>query len=181
MIGPAAEDEPRSARSSRWLKIGLITSLAINLLVVGTVGGSIWAFRQGEHGHGRGVNAHLIGFTSTLGWNRRYEIWRATREERRLLRTLRKEVRAARAEARSALMAQPFDKSKFAEAQGRVLAAEYKARAEAHKLFIAVADVLTPQERAAFARWEPKRRAERLRLRRERMESDAAAPPRQQQ
>lgn len=163
MMAAASGADPTPVRSSRWLKIALVASLAVNLLVVGTIGGSLWAFRNGPR-DGHGVNAHLIGFTSTLSAQRRYAIWQATRDERRALRPLRKEVRAARADARAILTTEPFDKEKFSAAQARVLAAEIKARGEAHKLFIAVAALLTPEERAAFARWEPVRRAERMRL-----------------
>lgn len=169
--------EPGASKSPRWLRLALIASLAGNLLVIGTIGGSIWAFRHGEHWYGRGVNAHLLGFTGTLSTERRYAIWQATREERRALRPLRREVHKARAEARAVLTALPFDRQKLADAQARVLAAETKARAEAHKLFIAVAAVLTPEERTAFASWEPARRAERMRMwRRDRVDGDAQAP-----
>jgi uncharacterized membrane protein len=140
----------------------LIASLALNLLMLGTLGGSIWAFRNNVM-MGDGVNAHLLGFTRTLPTERRYEVWQATRTERRALRPSRKEVRKARAEARKVLNAAPFDKQKFADAQMRVLEAEVKARREAHQLFIAVASVLTPEERAAFAKWRPTRHGDRMR------------------
>lgn len=148
----AAAPPPRASRRTRY---ALIASLALNLLFVGTIGGSIWAFRHHAPWAMSGVNAHLLGFTATLPADRKYAVWQATREERRALRPLRKEVRAARAEARQALLAQPFDKQKFSAAQMRVLEAEVVARRAAHQLFIAVADVLTPEERAAFARWRP--------------------------
>jgi uncharacterized membrane protein len=163
MTMPASGGEPGAARSPRWLKTALIASLAVNLLVLGTIGGSLWAFRHGPWSRG-GPNAHLLGFTHTLSEDRRSAIWQATREERQALRPLRKEVGKARAEVRALLTAQPFDQQKFAEAQARVLAAEIAARSEANKLFIAVAGLLTPEERVAFANWKPAQRAMRMRL-----------------
>jgi uncharacterized membrane protein len=148
----AAAPQPRA---SRRMRIALIASLAFNLLLIGAIGGSIWAFRHHAPWALSGVNAHLLGFTRTLPAERKFAIWQATREERRALRPLRKAVRAARAEARQALLAQPFDKQKLAAAQMRVLDAEVIARRASHQLFVAVADVLTPDERAAFARWRP--------------------------
>lgn len=148
----ATAPQPRASRRMRYT---LIASLALNLLFVGTIGGSLWAFRHHAPWAMSGVNAHLLGFSATLPADRKYAVWQATREERRALRPLRKEVRTARAEARQALLAQPFDKQKFSAAQARVLEAEVTARRAAHQLFIAVADVLSPEERAAFARWRP--------------------------
>jgi uncharacterized membrane protein len=148
----AATPQPRASRRTRY---ALIASLALNLLFVGTIGGSIWAFRHHAPWGMSGVNSHMRGFTATLPVDRRFAVWRATREERRALRPLRKEVRAARAEARQALQAQRFDKQKFSAAQMRVLDVEMVARRASHQLYIAVADALTPEERAAFARWRP--------------------------
>src|SRR5687767_14732605 len=91
---------PPPARASRRTRYTLIASLALNLLFIGTIGGSIWAFRHHAPWSMSGVNAHLRGFASTLPADRRFAVWQATREERRALRPLRKEVRAARAEAR---------------------------------------------------------------------------------
>lgn len=154
---------PLAARAPRWLKIALVVSLALNLLILGTIGGSIWAFRHGPAVATRGSGPHLLGFTRTLGAERRFEIWKVTRNELRALRPLRKEVRRARAQARTALIAQPFDKDKFAQAQARVLEAEVNARREAQRLFVSIAAALTPMERVAFTKWQPLRRAERMR------------------
>ncbi len=148
----AATPQPRASRRTRY---ALIASLALNLLFVGTIGGSIWAFRHHAPWSMGGVNTHLRGFAATLPVERRFAVWQATREERRALWPLRKEVRAARAEARQALLAQPFDKQTFSAAQMRVLEAEVVARRASHQLYIAVADALSPEERAAFARWRP--------------------------
>ena len=155
----------RIQRSPRWIKIALVASLALNLLILGTIGGSIWASRHGPAVTERSGGPHMLGFTRTLPYERRFEIWKVTRKEVRALRPLRKDVRRARAQARAVLVAQPFDKQKFADAQTRVFEAEMAFRREAQVLFVAIAAVLTPEERAAFAKWQPIRRGDRARQR----------------
>jgi uncharacterized membrane protein len=161
MTDRASEAASTVQRAPRWMKLALVSSLALNLLILGTVGGSIWAFRHAPSIAARGSGPHLLGFTRTMSGERRFEIWKATRHEVRALRPLRKDVRKARAQAREALVAQPFDKDKFAAAQAHVLEAEVNARREAQKLFVSIAAALTPEERAAFAKWQALRRAER--------------------
>jgi uncharacterized membrane protein len=163
MTDRASEAASEAQRSPRWIKIALVASLALNLLILGTIGGSIWASRHGPAVTGRSGGPHMLGFTRTLPYERRFEIWKVTRHELRALRPLRKDVRRARAQARAVLMAQPFDKQKFAEAQTRVFEAEMTFRREAQVLFVAIAAVLTPEERAAFAKWQPLRRGARQR------------------
>lgn len=172
MTDPAPGTATTVERTPRRIRMVLIASLALNLLILGTIGGSIWAFRHGATPALRGSGPHLLGFTRTLPEQRRFEIWKVTRNEMRALRPLRKNVRRARAEARAALVAEPFDKEKFTAAQARVFEAEVAMRREAQTLFVSIASSLTPQERAEFVKWQPLRRAERARWRRER---DAAA------
>jgi uncharacterized membrane protein len=161
----------------RGLKIALVVSLAVNLLIIGALGGSLWAFRHGPPGPHRSFNAHLLAFAASLSPERRKAIWEATREERQAMWQERHGVREAREAARGALTANPFDKQKFEDAQMRVLDAEVKARREAHKLFVSVAAQLTPEERHAFAQWQPRREEQRLQWwRRHRPGEEAPAP-----
>lgn len=154
-------------RTPRWIKTALVTSLALNLLILGTIGGKIWAFRHGAGGPPAGVRGapHLLTFTRTLPTERRFEIWKVTRKELRALRPLRKDIRKTRAQARAALVAEPFDKQRFTDAQLHVFDAEMAFRREAQVLFIAIAGALTSEERAAFVKWQFQRRAERARHR----------------
>jgi uncharacterized membrane protein len=165
MMDRASEAASEARRTPRWVKVALVASLALNLLILGTIGGSIWASRQAPTVSGRSGGPHMLGFTRTLPYERRFEIWKVTRHELRALRPLRKDVRRARAQARAVLVAQPFDKQKFAEAQTRVFEAEMAFRREAQALFVAIAGVLTPEERGAFAKWQPLRRGDRARQR----------------
>lgn len=163
MTDRAPDAGPAAVRQSRWIKIALVASVALNLLILGTIGGSIWAVRHGPQFAARYSGPHLLGFTRTLPEDRRFEIWKVTRKEMRALRPKRKELRRARAEAREILAAEPFDKEKFAEAQARVFEVQTELRREAQSLFLSIAEVLTPQERVAFTKWQPLRRAERSR------------------
>ena len=141
---------------ARWLKWLLVASLAFNLLVVGALATAAWKFRQGPMMPGpNAINAHLLGFVWTLPAERRQAIWSATGSEREAMRPFRTDVRNARLEARAAMTAMPFDLGRFSEAQRRLLDAENKARTAAGTLFVAVAAKLTPEERAAFANWQP--------------------------
>ncbi len=140
---------------SRWGRALLIGSLALNFLIVGFAASAMWRHRQDAIFAGNAINANLIGYTQTLPADRRQALWRQTANERRALRPLRAEVRAARQAARTTFLAEPFDAAEFARAQDRVLDAEMRARKEAHRLFLAVANALTKEERAAFASWRP--------------------------
>jgi uncharacterized membrane protein len=164
MTDRASEAAAPIQRSPRWIKVALVASLALNLLILGTIGGKILAFRDSGAGLApavRGSGPHLLGFTRTLPYERRFEIWKVTRKELRALRPLRKEVRRVRAQARAALVAEPFDKQRFTDAQLRVFEAETAFRREAQVLFVAIAGALTSGERTAFAKWQPLRRADR--------------------
>jgi uncharacterized membrane protein len=165
------------------MKVALVTSVALNLLILGAIGGSLWAFRHHRPWLAYAMNVHLLGFAATLPQERRAAIWEATREARRAMRPFRHEVREARAEARALLAAEPFDKEKFAQAQARLLDAEMRVRREAHKLYVDVASLMTPQERQAFTQWQPRREEMRRRWwRRMRLddEDDSARPKSEQ-
>lgn len=164
MTERAPETASATLRTPRWVKIALVASLALNLLILGTIGGRILAYRHagGPPPAVRG-GPHLLTFTRTLPAERRFEIWKVTRKELRALRPLRKDVRRARAQARAVLAAEPFDKQKFTDVQMHVFDAEMAFRREAQTLFITIAGALTPAERSAFSKWQMLRRAERAR------------------
>lgn len=155
MTATAASSPSNGRGLSRWGRTTLIASLALNLLIVGFVASAIWRHRQETVFAGNAINANLLGFTQTLPAERRQALWRKTAEERHVLRPLRGEVRAARLAVRQVFLAEPFNAAEFAKSQDRLLDAEMRARKEAQKLFLAIANALTSEERAAFARWQP--------------------------
>lgn len=156
MTATGASPPPAAARGlSRWGRVLLIASLALNFLIIGFAASAMWRHRQEAVFSGNAINANLIGYTQTLPADRRKALWQQTANERRALRPLRAEVRAARQAARATFLAEPFNAAEFAKAQDRVLDTEMRARREAHRLFLAVANALTKEERAAFANWRP--------------------------
>jgi uncharacterized membrane protein len=148
----------RTVRATpRWMLALLFTSLAVNLLVVGSVAGAMWRHRMPPVSSGP-VIPNLMGYASTLPAERRKQLWEETAEERGHVRPFRRAVRAARDETIRALMDQPFDRQRFLEAQRRQSAAENQARAAVEQLYVKLAESLTPEERRAFTHWRDKRR-----------------------
>ena len=139
----------------RWMRNALIASLAVHLLVAGALASAFWRFRQEAPFAGSPGNVNLLGFTASLPAERRQAILQQTAEERRALRPLRAEVRAARLAARSTFLTEPFDRDAFAKAQTLVLETELRARKQSQALFISIAGMLSTEERQAFARWQP--------------------------
>jgi uncharacterized membrane protein len=141
----------------RWLLAVLVSSLALNFIVVGSVAGAVWRYRSAAWG-GHGITPNLLGYASTLPAERRKELWNRTAEERRHIRPFRREVRLARDETLKMLTAEPFDKPRFLAAQARLLDAENRARAAVQGLYAELAQHLTPEERRGFQHWREHRR-----------------------
>src|SRR5215831_18020100 len=149
---------PVVRRAPRWLLAVLFASLAVNLVIVGSVAGAVWRHR-GPPGWAGVVIPNLLGYASTLPSERRKQIWELTRDERGRIRPFRREVRAAREETIKALVAEPFDRQQFLAAQAKQAEAENRARVAVQDLYLKIADNLTADERQAFAHWRDHRRA----------------------
>jgi uncharacterized membrane protein len=145
-------------RTPRWILVALFVSLALNLIIAGSVVGAVWRFRAPPPWAGA-VTPNLLGYASTLPPERRKHVWDQTVEERGHIRPFRREVRAMREESIKALVVEPFDREKFLAAQARLADAENRARSAVQDLFVKIADSLTPEERHAFPRWREHRRA----------------------
>src|SRR5262252_9796928 len=144
-------------RAPRWLLVVLFTSLAVNLVIVGSVAGALWRHR-GPPAWAGVVIPNLLGYASTFAPDRRRQLWEITREERGRMRPFRREVRAAREETTKALSAEPFDRQQFLAAQSKQAEAENRARAAVQDLYLKIAESLTPEERRAFVNWREHRR-----------------------
>jgi uncharacterized membrane protein len=147
----------RMRRVPRWLLVALLASLALNLVIVGSVAGAMWRFRKPPP-WASAVTPNLLGYASTLPAPRRKQLWDTTAEERRHIRPFRREVRTAREETVKALVAEPFDKQGFLAAQARQSEAESRARQAVQDLYVKIAEGLTPEERHAFPSWREHRR-----------------------
>lgn len=153
-------------RTRRWLGAGLVASLAVNLLLLGAAGAAFVRHRAGEAAALGGFSANLLGYAQSLPASRRHELLRAGQEELRGMRALRSDVRAARQQWHDALVAEPFDRERFARAQSNLLEAENKVRTKAQQLFLALAAELSREERAAFVEWYGREAAARRSARR---------------
>jgi uncharacterized membrane protein len=156
-LGASAMD---SGRAPRWMLFLLVSSLALNLLVLGLVGGLMWRTRIPPP-WAHTVTPNLLGYASTLPADRRQELWELSAKERENVRPFRREVRAARQEAVKALSAESFDRQQFVAAHARQMDVETKAREAVRNLYVTIAEALTPEERRGFEHW----RAERKRIR----------------
>ena len=151
-------------KTPRWLLIGLLVSLAINLVVGGYLGAAVWRARTPPPVEAKSIIPNLLGYASTLPPHRFRELWHLTSEQRGQIRPFRRDVRVAREETVKALVAEPFDRAKFADAQARQAEAESRARAAAEDLYVKIADGLSVEERRGYPRWRELRRPRSLNL-----------------
>ena len=142
----------------------LIASLALNLRILGTIGGTVLAHRvaggglHDELNVGRmvGTEQGLRGFVRTLPKERR-AVFRADAEVfRQNVRPLRQAARQTRTEAALALRAEPFDAARFEKAMGEMIAAEGMARKAAVSVLAQAVAKMTADERAGFLAWRRK-------------------------
>jgi len=150
-------DRKPPSRWPRWKSVLLVASLALNLLIFGLV-----AAAGIKHGWGPPPSvqqATLLRFARTLPAERKKEIRAIVRPELRAARPLWRELRQARADARSTMTAEPFDLAKYRQAHDRLLDIETKLRKALHPVYEVVATHLTPEERREYAKWQA--RAER--------------------
>lgn len=151
-LDPVPHTENSGWSRSR-LRTALLCSLAINLLGVGLIAGAIFAgpphVSRGEFG--------LKGFSYTLPNDRGEMLRQSFQQHRPKIRELREAARAARLEATSVLVADPYDKAKLRASLTGVDEAESKLRSLVSDYFIDAAETLTPQERVALAEWWKKR------------------------
>ena len=163
----------------RWLKLGLIASLAVNLLVIGGIAGSMLAWqRHGPRGAGRGGEEFgLLGFSRTLPAERAAVIRKAIQAERTALRPLRDEIRDARREAADVLVAEPFDRDKFKAAIDKISEAEAKLKSAGLSVFLNTAERLTADERRALHDWWQRRKPHYFRSRWDKRKGEPQAEP----
>jgi uncharacterized membrane protein len=144
-------------RRSRLLLGALIVSLALNLLVLGALASAAWRFRSPAFANAQFGPANIMSFLSDLPADRRAALWTETTEPRRTLGPMRRAVRSARHDLVTVLKTEPFDQSRFLEAQSRLIEAERQQRLTAAALYAQVAGKLTPTERRTFIKWREKR------------------------
>lgn len=140
---------------SRRLKYALIASLALNLLIIGAVAGTMYGFgkhRRPFFAH-RGEDFGLMGLSRHMPDERRKEIRKKLRDDRDKLRPLIEDMRAARREAANKLAAEPFDKAALGSAFDVAGEKDRTLRQAAISAFLGHAEELTAEERRMLADW----------------------------
>ena len=101
-----------SPPAPRWMVIALFASLALNLVIAGATVGFVWrhsgAVSDAQVAH---LPPNLLSYASTLPAARQKELSARTEEQRQNVRPLRRQLREAREEAVTALVAEPFDRA----------------------------------------------------------------------
>ena len=142
------------SQMGRPLKALLITSLALNLAIVGAAGG--WMFkwhRHGGHWHGHGgIERQLFRFSHSLPRDRRLALRQYFRERWKDVRPQSGTYKAVRDAAVAALSSEPYDRQKMAEVVRLSHEKRGVVREKFNEAFLDLIDQLTPDERKAFAK-----------------------------
>lgn len=148
-----------TAKGSRVVKYALIASLALNLLIAGAVAGTMYGFKKHSPRFGQGAREDfgLYGLTHKLPEDRRKELRKQLRQDRKTFRPLVDEIGAARREAADKLAAEPFDRAALEAAIAKVAEKEQALRQAGVTVFLGHAERLTQDERQTLADWWRKR------------------------
>jgi uncharacterized membrane protein len=147
-----------AAPGSRRLYVGLIASLALNVLFIGGVAAAMWHHRHGPGGGRHGGESSMMGFARELSGDRQKLVRDDIAAARQTVRPLRKSVSDAWFEANTVLTQEPFDKDKYKAAMDRVTEAEGRFKMAVSAALADTAAKLTADERRALQQWREKRR-----------------------
>lgn len=160
------------------LKYALIASLALNLLILGAVAGTMYTFhKHGRPPPGGREDFGLMGLSRDFPGDRKKAFRKELRADREKLRPLLDEANTARREAADALAAEPFDRAKLEAAITKVRDRERDVRQSAIALFLGHAETLTPDERKKLADWWRKKAEFRAKRRHDDDKPDDEPPP----
>lgn len=152
--------------SGRGLRVALIVSLALNVLIIGAVGGTLLFRHGGPGGKGHGHRSLLLGFVHQLPEARQQTLLEPLKARREALEPLRKAEHEARDAARRLLIEEPFDEAKLKSALQLVVAADTSERTAKMTIFAETAAKLTPEERKELYKWIKRHRPYHRRRRR---------------
>lgn len=154
MSAPIDNQTTKSVKGSRILFVGLIASLALNLLFIGGLGAAAWHHKhrlpRSEIG--------LLGFVKDLPDDRQGPLRAQITSAREAMRPLRRSVREAWAEANKILSVDPFDKAKFQAALAKLGEAEAVYKNALNTALADTAAALTADERKQLQTWRDRRR-----------------------
>jgi uncharacterized membrane protein len=140
---------PPRRRASRWIWALLIASLALNLLVIGIICGSLWAIKRGGLWDAPLFLERTHRFMTRLPADRRKEIRRIFAEYKPQLTPAWREVRQARVNV-GRLIDGDYTPEELEEALGELSQKETRARELATPMIAAMLAALQPQERRLF-------------------------------
>ena len=144
----------------RYLYLGLIASLAVNLLFVGLFTTAAWHLHQEETDKPR--DQGLLGFVSGLSAERQRAIRQEVVTARATIDGLKADLRKSWLETNTLLTTEPFDKAKFSASLMQLRDVEARYRTSIYKMISDTAGMLTPEERKQLQQWRAARRAKFL-------------------
>jgi uncharacterized membrane protein len=143
-------DAPKAPRPGRGLKIALAMSLALNLLILGLVGGAMLAI--GPRGGGDDPRLRTLGLGPfALALDREDRDAVRGRIDREALRGDRRVLGASLMQLRGALLAEPFDRVAAAAALAQARGATEALQAHGHGALLDQVETMSADERAALA------------------------------
>ena len=148
---PAPNEAPLlpKRRTPRWVWVLLIFSLATNLLIIGIVGGSIWAVRRGGFWEAPLFIGRVQHFMHGLPRERRDEVRRIFNQYKPQFQPSWHEVRLARMNV-GRMVERGYTPEEFDAALTDLLQKEARAREAIKPMITAVLGALRPQERQHF-------------------------------
>lgn len=162
----------------RRLRQLLIGSVAVNLLVIGAVGGTaigLWHGGPPRTSSSSPEDYGLWSFAKELPTDRRKAIRKAIRAERDVLQPLYVDIETSRIAAARLLTAEPFDRAAFQQALDRLAESENRLKQTALGVVLKTSDTLSPDERKALGVWWEKRKSRYASRIRDKSSKDASA------
>jgi uncharacterized membrane protein len=137
-------------RTPRWIWLLLILSLALNLLIIGIVGGSIWAVRRGGFWDAPLFLERTHRFMQSLPADRRQQIRALFAQYQPQLDPYWREIRQARVNIGRLIERGGYTAEEFDAAMNDLLEKEAKGREAAKPMVAAMLNALKPEERRTF-------------------------------
>lgn len=145
-----SEDRRIGRRAPRWLWILFIGSLSFNMLLVGAIGGTLWAVRRGGMWDAPVMVERTWRFLRGLPPDMRADIRSLLVEHRSELRPQLRKLRQARVNAVRLAAASSFDEKAFRASYAQLTTAEIELRNAAEEMIIAVMKRLPAEQRIRF-------------------------------
>jgi len=144
-------ETPRYRRILRWA-LGL--SLALNLLILGAVGGALWRHGgpgQGPRGGMPGLHSYASPYVRALPAEARQDLHREMRAGMQAQNASREARRAQYDEMLASLRAEPFDPAKAKAVLAEQGAAVATVQEAAHAAWLAQVASMSPEARGKYA------------------------------